>query len=146
MVAHIVLPPGGSSFSLSAAVGGAAINRCAYVVEGGGVAFNGQAVAHNQFAKLRADVAVDLVNSHGTLTAEVLILQGRPIGEPVAQRGPFVMNTQQEIQEAYGTWRWGVSRFSRRVSCLTPKHVGRRLPTHAIWRLAMACRTSRVSA
>ncbi len=47
----------------------------------------------------------------GATTLDVLVLGGRPIGEPVAQHGPFVMNTRAELLAAVDDFHAG--RFGR---------------------------------
>ena len=46
---------------------------------------------------------MELVN--GAEVGQFLLLQGRPIAEPVVQHGPFVMNTQAEIAQAFADYR-----------------------------------------
>ena len=45
--------------------------------------------------------------SAGEQGARFLLVAARPIGEPVAQYGPFVMNTQAEIEQAIQDYRAG---------------------------------------
>jgi quercetin 2,3-dioxygenase len=86
--------------------------RTIYVFRGGSVRIGGTEVAGGHAAVVRSDVPITLLDTgDGT---EVLVLQGRPIAEPIMQYGPFVMNTKAEIQQAYadyaetgfGGWPW----------------------------------------
>ncbi|MSP54457.1 MAG: pirin family protein [Myxococcales bacterium] len=90
----------GARFTLGAAPG---TTRILYFFAGMTLTVAGRAVPVRTGVQLRADIAVDLEN--GGAPGEWMLLQGRPIGEPVVQHGPFVMNTQTEIHEAFADYR-----------------------------------------
>ena len=85
----------GARWTLPAAAG-RGTRRHLYFFNGSSVDVAGQAIQGKSAIEVRADREVELVN--GDEVAEFLLLQGRPIGEPVAQYGPFVMNTETEIR------------------------------------------------
>lgn len=93
----------------------AAIRRQLYFFVGNTLRVAGQDVPPSSVIEVRGNQDCTLVN--GDVQSELLVLQGRPIGEPVAQYGPFVMNTQAEIHQAFadyrrtefGGWPWGAS-------------------------------------
>lgn len=74
-------------------------NRSLYLYEGSQVQIAGHQLQVQQGAELDASQEITIIN--GDTDAKLLLLQGRPIGEPVVQHGPFVMNTQAEIYEAF---------------------------------------------
>ncbi len=77
----------------------AAANRSLYLYEGSNVQIADHNLQVEQGAELDASRETTIIN--GDTDAKLLLLQGRPIGEPVVQHGPFVMNTQAEIYEAF---------------------------------------------
>lgn len=87
-------------------------NRTLYFFDGQSLSLAGRAIPRGSGVQVRPDVPVELVAGPGG--AELLLLQGRPIGEPVAKYGPFVMNDQQQIRQAFhdyqrtrfGGWPW----------------------------------------
>ena len=91
----------GARWSLPKALPG--LNRALYVYRGNGTMVAGHGFAPEVALRLRSDAEIPLEN--GSEPAELLLLQGRPIGEPVAQHGPFVMNTTAEIYQAFADYR-----------------------------------------
>ncbi|NNE75403.1 MAG: pirin family protein [Acidimicrobiales bacterium] len=92
--------------------GGSDTQRVLYVFEGSSVTIDGELVPAGTGALV--DASVDLTIVAGDGPVGVMMLQGRPIGEPVARYGPFVMNTRDEVQQAFtdyqatqfGGWPW----------------------------------------
>jgi redox-sensitive bicupin YhaK (pirin superfamily) len=44
----------------------------------------------------------------GSRGAKVLLIAGQPLNEPIAQHGPFVMNTREELIQAVDDFRSGL--------------------------------------
>lgn len=89
-----------------------AVTRMAYFFAGDKLSFNGQEVDPKTGFALDSQATLKIES--GSEGAELLILQAKPIGEPVAQHGPFVMNTREEIIQTvqdyqrtqFGGWSW----------------------------------------
>ncbi|WGK64627.1 pirin family protein [Croceiramulus getboli] len=87
-------------------------NRSLFFYEGQELHAEDYTIPVNHGIDLDSDEEFHMQN--GNETARFLYLEGQPICEPVAQRGPFVMNTYQEINEAileyqkteFGGWPW----------------------------------------
>jgi redox-sensitive bicupin YhaK (pirin superfamily) len=97
---HIVLQPG-ARWTVPKARGDHTV-RTLYAFDGGGLDIAGTAVDRRTAAVVQADLDLEISSAEG---AEVLLLQGRPIAEPVARYGPFVMNTEAEIEQAFADYR-----------------------------------------
>lgn len=105
------------------------LNRNVYYFRGSGLQMNGSIVPGSHMFQVPSEE--ELVLENGKEAGKILILEGRPIAEPVVQYGPFVMNTPEEIQTAFndyrrtqfGGWPWQSS---------DPVHVGKgRFAKHA---------------
>ncbi len=81
-------------------------NAFVYVYRGE-VTVAGQAVPAQRMAILANDPGTDGVVVEAAADARLLLIAGRPLNEPIAQYGPFVMNTQQEIYQALSDFREG---------------------------------------
>ena len=99
-----------ATWTLPAAAKG--LNRALYFYRGDTLNVSGTEVAPNHRATVDSDLPVRL--TAGKVPCQLLLLQGQPIGEPIAQHGPFVMNTKDEIRQAFqdyqrtgfGGWPW----------------------------------------
>lgn len=97
---HIVMDRA-TSWTLPAASSADTV-RTLYVFEGDGLEVAGEPIDPSTGVVVDATADIELVASGAV---EILMLQGRPLAEPVAQYGPFVMNTRAEIEQAFDDYR-----------------------------------------
>ncbi len=106
---NIQLEPG-AQLTLPATEEG--VNRTLYYYKGNGLQINELEITNYHAADVIE--TQDLLLQNGEEVSKILVLQGKPIAEPVVQHGPFVMNSREEIQQAFndyhatqfGGWPW----------------------------------------
>jgi hypothetical protein len=100
----------GSSFTIPAVSNQA--NRSIYFFEGASMSVGEETIENEHLYELKPDLEIPLKN--GSKKSRLLFLQGIPIKERVVHYGPFVMNSEGEIQQAmldyqktrFGGWPW----------------------------------------
>ncbi len=88
------------------------VNRDLYFFEGEALTVAGHEIPPYKGLQLDHTQAVQIKN--GNSISRLLLLQGKPINEPVVQHGPFVMNSEAEIRQTmldfqktqFGGWPW----------------------------------------
>ena len=108
-IATLKMEPG-SRWTLPASLSG--VGRGLYFFHGAKLRVDGQTVSGPHVIRINPEAAIELFAEEGT--CELLLLQGRPIGKPVAQYGPFVMNSKVELEQTFkdyqrtqfGGWPW----------------------------------------
>ena len=86
--------------------------RTLYFYRGSSIRIDGEEIPVEKAVQVKANQ--ELIVENGITEGYFLLLQGKPINEAVVQYGPFVMNTQAEIQQAmndyqrteFGGWPW----------------------------------------
>jgi redox-sensitive bicupin YhaK (pirin superfamily) len=105
--------PAGASFTQALPEGH---NAFIYTFRGA-VSIDGKQVPSTRMAILANMPGADGVVIHAAEASRVILIAGRPLNEPIAQYGPFVMNTQQELVDAFEDFRAG--RFGEQAAPAT---------------------------
>lgn len=88
------------------------VARTLYVFESKGLTFNGAKAAGKTGYNMDAGTEIEIISEFDD--TEILMLQSKPIGEPIVQYGPFVMNSEADIRQTmmdfqrtqFGGWPW----------------------------------------
>ncbi|RVU54638.1 pirin family protein [Anaerosphaera multitolerans] len=87
-------------------------SRMIYYYKGDIISIESETIASGNAVELVSDEEIKILN--GVAPSKILLLEGEPINEPISTYGPFVMNTKEEIMQAFndylltqfGGWPW----------------------------------------
>jgi redox-sensitive bicupin YhaK (pirin superfamily) len=85
----------------------AAHSAFVYVFEGDAVGVGGEALGLRELGVLSPGDTVALAVAADAKAARLLLVAGRPLNEPVARYGPFVMNTPEQVVQAMHDYQAG---------------------------------------
>ncbi|MDX5334518.1 MAG: pirin family protein [Marinobacter sp.] len=84
------------------------LNAMLYLYEGNASLVSGEAQTQLRLSAANLlDDGDEILLAGGATGARLLLIAGRPIGEPIVQYGPFVMNTREEIEQALRDYQTG---------------------------------------
>lgn len=90
----------------------AEVERGVYAFESKGFTING--LSSPKALGMHVDPTAELTIRNGDGETEILLLEGKPIDEPVVKHGPFVLNTHEQLVQTiqdyqrtgFGGWKW----------------------------------------
>lgn len=91
----------GAKWTLPKSVTG--LNKAMYLYNGNTLKVEEYTI--DNYHSIQVDSSQDIQLEAGNKEVDFLLLQAKPINEPVAQHGPFVMNTEEEIRQAFNDYR-----------------------------------------
>ena len=95
--------PAGSMFSTMIP---ATHNAFVYVYRGA-ITIDGKTLGENRMGILANSPQADGVSLSANVPSKAILISGKPLGEPIMQHGPFVMNTKEEIYQAIRDYQEG---------------------------------------
>ena len=95
--------PAGSDFSTQIP----AKHNAFICVYRGEITIAGQTLGERRMGIFANTPDSDGVTITASVPAKAILISGRPLGEPIMQHGPFVMNTQQELYQAVRDYQEG---------------------------------------
>ncbi len=105
-----------SGFEYSIPIYEAGLSGFIFMFEGDTLDVDNKTLKKDQAIRFDSENAGEMKLKAGKKDIRVVMIFGKPLKEPIAKYGPFVMNTQQELQEAFNDYKMAKNGFENRLN------------------------------